>query len=202
MRSIRLLLAGVVAALAVVLFSPAPSYACSCAAAEPVSQYAEWADVVVVGRFEQRTEPDLLFTSADPVVYTVSVDRVLEGSAGPTVEVLSPASGASCGLEGVELGRRYVVFASHMTLEGEPSDALWSLLCGGTQPVSAELLGAIEAATGPGTPPDTGAAYSSTLSLTFDRPVGAGWAVPVALSGGAALALLTGGLWLRLRRAS
>ena len=200
MRTIRVLLAAFLGALAVVALTPAPSYACSCATAEPVSQYADWADVVLVGTVEERVEPAVLSSSADPAVLTLSVDRVLKGGARVTQQVLSPVSGASCGLENVEVGRSYVVFASHRTLDGEPTDALWSLLCDGTRPASPGFVAAIEAATGPGSPPDTGTAHASQLTVTFGRPAGQPLAVPLALGGGGALALLAGSLWLRLRR--
>ena len=108
-----MLLAGFLGALAVVALSPAPSYACSCAMAESVSQYADRADVVLVGTVEERAEPGVLSSSAEPAVLTLSVASVLKGGARATQEVLSPVSGASCGLEDVEVGRSYVVFASH-----------------------------------------------------------------------------------------
>ena len=114
--------------------------------------------------------------------------------------MLSPNSGASCGLEGIEPGRRYVVFASHQSMEGHDADHLWANLCGGTGPATPKLLAAVAEATGPPS------AYQSTLAVTFDEPSDdqpgeddwlADWALPVGLVAGGALVLLTVALWIR-----
>ena len=207
MRILRALLVSVLGALSLVVLTPAPSYACSCASADP-QQFVGWADVVVTGTVRGTAQAD------QTAAYLLDVDRVYQGSSGPVLEVLSPASGASCGLEGVVEGGRYVVFAAAETVDGRPSDALWSNLCGGTAPASQQYVDAVEAVTGPGTPPtpdDQGGqatdelAYTSTLDLTFDgrqRPVPGGGAIAAgaAAAGGLLLSALVGGLWLRWHR--
>jgi hypothetical protein len=145
-----------------------------------------------------------VMSSMDPATYTVEVEDVHKGDAGETIEVLSPNSGASCGLEGIEEGGRYVVFASHQSMEGHDEDHLWANLCGGTAPATSDLVTQVEAATGTPRPPDAGGtAYGSDLEVTYDETPteGAFLAAPVALGAGGALVLLTGLLWLRLSRA-
>ncbi len=116
--------------------------------------------------------------------------------------MLSPNSGASCGLENVVPGRRYVVFASHQSMEGADADHLWANLCGGTGPATPKLLAAVEEVTGA----PTTAAYQSELTVTFDEPtdeqpadddVLADWALPIGLVAGGSLVLLTAALWVR-----
>lgn len=203
MRTIRVLLAGLVGALALVALSPTPSYACSCALSD-TEAFVGFADVVMVGTIDDR-DPPLAGRTTDPAVYTVSVDRVLKGQAAPVVAVLSPDSGASCGLEGIELGQRYVVFAAHRDLMGKDSDQLWAILCGGTAPATDAFVADVQGFTGSGGPPAGGsAAYESDLTVTLDDaggPVGGDWGGPLALAAGGALLLLTGAQWLRLHQA-
>ena len=104
------------------------------------------ADVVVTG-----TVTDVVSLSSQRATgYVVDVDRVFKGEAGSTLEVLSEGSGASCGLENVKPGRRYVMFAGHQTIEGNDSERLWANLCGGTGPATPKLVAAVESATGTG----------------------------------------------------
>lgn len=141
-------LGAVLLALAgVVLVAPGPASACSCVTGD-ARQYVEWADVVVVGAVLDRDPPPPreVMSSGDPATYTVEVARVLKGSAAPTSDVLSAVSGASCGLEGIELGSDYVVFAT------EKGDALWASLCGGTQRATPRFVADVEQVTGPGEP--------------------------------------------------
>jgi hypothetical protein len=207
MRILRALLAAVLGALALVVLTASPSYACSCAAAD-TRQHVERADVVVTGTVRGTAQ------SEQTAAYLLDVDRVYRGSSGPVLEVMSPVNGASCGLEGLVEDGRYVVFAAAETVAGEPSDVLWANLCGGTAPASAQYVDALEAVTGPGSPPaadDHGGvatdelAYTSTLDLRLDGPeravAGGGlFAVAVAATGGLLLSALVGGSWLRWRR--
>lgn len=155
MTFLRSLLAALVAATGLVLAAPAPAFACSCAGGG-ATQFVKWADVVVVGEVTGITPPPEreVMSSGDPATYAVAVDRVLAGQAGATVEVLSAVSGASCGLEGIEVGRDYVLFASYQDIGGEPTEVLWASLCGGTAPASASFVAEVEAVTGAGSPPD------------------------------------------------
>jgi len=197
MRALRLLLAGVLGALSLVVVTATPSFACSCAAAS-TEQYVDGADVVVTGTVADREPPPErpVMSSGDPVTYTVDVERRFKGDGQDPLQVLSAISGASCGLEGVRVGRRYVVFAT----VGRGGD-LWASLCGGTAPWSADLEAGVVAATGPGTVAPPSAAPAGTAGTSGDLPEeaeGGFLAAPVALATGVGLALLAGLLWLRL----
>jgi hypothetical protein len=206
---LRALLAAVVAATGLVLAAPAPAVACSCVTADP-ARLVRWADVVVVGELSgiaAAPERDVI-SSTDPVGYTIAVDRVLKGEAGGTVEVVSARFGASCGLEGLEVGRSYVVLAAHHDIMGKPTDELWASLCGGTAPASRSYIAELEAVTGPGRPPDPGeppaGSGGGTSAGATDSPPGDEAAtraadVPVwAWAAGTALVL--GGILLVTRR--
>lgn len=212
MRLIRALLAALFAALSLVVVTASPSFACSCIM-NGIEQHVEGAEVVVTGTVTEITPPPQrrVMSSMDPATYTVEVEDVHKGDVGETIAVLSPNSGASCGLEGIEEGGRYVVFASHQSMGSRDPDQWWANLCGGTAPATPDLVADVEAATGTPRPPDAGdTAYGSDLETTYDeRPTGAGpeetegafLAAPAAMGAGGALVLLAGVLWLRLRRA-
>jgi len=207
MRALRLLLAGAFAALSLVVFTASPSFACSCAAAG-TAQYVDGATVVFTGTVTDKEPPPKrpVMSSGDPITYTFDVERWFKGEEQSPLPVLSPMSGASCGIEGVRPGQRYVVFAS----EGRGGD-LWASLCGGTAPWSAGLEADVEAAAGAGTPPDdapadppsdvsAGADGEAVEAPEPESPEAEGGflAAPVALASGLGLVLLAGVLWLRL----
>lgn len=169
MTRLRLLLAALVGALAVLVLAPGPASACSCVASD-TADFVERAEVVVVASVDDVQRPRGLFTStADLAHYDLTVEQVLKGEATPRLAVLSAQSGASCGLEGVQEGARYVVFADR-----EPSGALTASLCGGTQPASEQLV--LETTEAVGADGRGSAAYGSILTLTYDEPAGGGLA--------------------------
>lgn len=203
MRALRLLLAGALGALSWVVLVAPPSYACSCAVTG-TAELVDHASVVVTGTITDKQPPPRrpVMSSTDPVTYTVAVDRAYKGDTADRIEVLSAVSGASCGLEGVRVGQRYLVFADH----GRGGD-LWASLCGGTAPWSADLEADVVAAAGPGTavPPSVAPAGGGEpavdpgpVAAELEAAEGGFLAVPVALAAGAALVLLTLVLWLRL----
>ena len=212
MRTIRGLVAALLVGLGVIAFAPTPAYACSCVGGT-APDFVDGADVVVTGTMEERDEPAVGDSSADPVTYTISVDRVYKGTATPAQAVLTPMSGASCGLENIKLGERYVVFGSYQSLMGEPSDDLWATLCGGTDRATPEYVAAVEEAAGEGAPPSSegdtasdpgpdGDQSSDGNLAGDDQPAqpAVPLAAPMALASGGALIVLTGLLWLRLWR--
>ena len=209
MRALRLLLAGVLGALSLVVLAASPSFACSCARVS-TAEYVDHATVVFTGTVADKEPPPKrrVMSSMDPVTYTFEVERSFKGDVASPTEVLSAMSGASCGLEGVRTGDRYVVFAD----QGRGGD-LWASLCGGTAPWSADLEADVVAASGPGVVAPPSAAPAGTAGSTQEpggddgtRPTGAGpeeaeggfLAVPVAVAAGLGLVLLAGALWLRL----
>jgi hypothetical protein len=143
----RLLLAALLGAAGLVLFTPAAAHACSCVGGD-VAAYADRADVVFTGTLVEVTPPParLSWSSGDPATYSFDVERVHQGDIGPSTEVRSAVSGASCGLEGMQTGSRYVVFA---TLD----DGLWANLCGGTDLVRPGVVRRLERAVGPARAP-------------------------------------------------
>ena len=158
MRLLRILLVMVLPSCLVVLAAPAPpAAACSCVGGD-ASDFAEWADTVFVGTLDEVTTPLMapVFSSTDTVTYEFSVGTVYEGEARERTHVQSVRSGASCGLEGLVLQHSYVVFAAHRTIDGEPSEALWANLCGGTAPASKALVADVEAVLGSGAAPQPG----------------------------------------------
>jgi hypothetical protein len=95
------------------------------------------------------------------------VERVFKGSAAATQAVLSPHSGASCGLElrGYPPGPpegRFVVFAND-TVDGDewafPGGNLVAHLCGGTRSADEPLALSVD-----GRPPDPGVALPIGLT--------------------------------------
>jgi hypothetical protein len=183
-------------ALSFLVLAPAPSFACSCAQMATDGQ-VKTADVVVRGTVESRSpaDPD----PAGEVTYAVDVTDVYKGSAPRHLEVRSPASGASCGLENIDLGREYVVFAYEGT--GAERGELWANLCGGTAPASPALVREVERSTGAPAPPTAGSTGPEARS-TDQAAAAAGAPVwPWAAGGVFVLGGATGALVLRRRRA-
>lgn len=185
-----LLLVPVVVAALLVL-PTAPAWACSCVSAT-TAEYTKRSDVVLRGALEAVDEPSGLqepSTGQPARSYRFSVTGVYRGTAAPTTWVGSSADGASCGLEGLEPGREYVVFAQ------ERANGLWASLCGGTGPADAALVGQVEAVSGTAHAPVSTVTVAPNGDTPAARPAGSvapgrdrGWLVP--LLGGTALALV------------
>ena len=145
MNPVRVLLAALLGVAAVAVVGP-PAHACSCAEVG-VPAHVRSADVVLLATVTRIEEPPLrrIMSSGDPRTYHLDVDTVFEGRAAG--EVRSAMSGASCGLEGIVEGDRYLIFA-----EDRDQDGLWAGLCGGTSPVTPALVRRVVAVTGPGEP--------------------------------------------------
>lgn len=148
------LLPTLVAALLVPL-AAAPAYACSCVGLTLPAR-AERADAVFTGTVTDRSGPEIgpdgVWSSTDPVTYTVDVDGVYKGRLVAETEwVVSSALGASCGLE-VKVDRRYAFFPSFgadgSLSEPAPGQLVGSL-CDGTTAVNPRVLDELQAALGP-----------------------------------------------------
>lgn len=148
MTTLRLLIAGVLAACGLVLVTPAASHACSCVSGTPRA-HVEWADVVFTGALMEMEPPPrrAVMSSTDPNTYTFSVTRALEGEVDSFAVVESAMSGASCGLEGMKVGREYVVFATHH------QGRLISGLCSGTEEANPALVERVAEITDAAPPP-------------------------------------------------
>lgn len=163
------MLAALVLGAGLALLGSAPAFACSCAMLS-LDEYTEHADVVFAGTLTDIDEPRRLpvVSSAEESRYTFEVDAVYAGDPAPVTRVGSAWSGASCGLEGMQVGERYVVFA-YVHDEG-----LAASLCGGTGPASPRLEGQVSNALGPATLPDPGGTHGGAPS-PFPSPATA-WA--------------------------
>ena len=151
-RLARFGLAVTVAAGSFVL-GAASAAACSCGGASD-AQLLEWADVVFTGElidysFRADADGDGLRSSADPAVWTFAVTDVWKGEALAVQPVLSPVSGASCGLE-IPTSGTFHVFANNTDptdwLE-YPAGGIQANLCGGTRSVDDGALAFAEETT-------------------------------------------------------
>jgi hypothetical protein len=198
--AVTLLLSGLLMAAGLLVATPAS--ACSCVG-QTTQEFFDRADAVFTARLVSREEPAPMTSSADPALHVFAVDTVFKGTAHEEQAVLSPVSGATCGLELVGEGP-FVVFASRSTdLGGEPFAALAddqyvAFLCGGTAPLTPALeaeLTALSPAPAPSEePPAPGAA----------GPADAGSALPgPAIAAVVALGLVVGsGALVHRRRRS
>ena len=182
---------------ALLVLPSSPAWACSCAS-PTTAQSVGRADVVLRGTLADVDESAGLnepSSGARAVSYRFAVSEVFRGAASATTWVGSAADGASCGLEGLEAGREYVVFAQ------ERGDRLWAGLCDGTATATSDLVADVEAVTGSGHPP-----VRADVVDPAAQPPGAvaparegAWLVP--LVGGLALALVLGvALWVVVLR--
>jgi hypothetical protein len=151
LRLLRAALTTVVTAAALVALPSGPAFACSCVGGD-TRDFVDWADLVVVGTVVDHVpDADGPLGGDGTTTYTVEVDRVYEGGTTATTEITSSSSGASCGLEGIELGTRYVVFGNRDDDGGHSAT-----LCGGTAPASDRLVSQVEAVVGGGRAPAPG----------------------------------------------
>lgn len=159
-----------------VLLAPAPAYACSCMM-PTVQQSLDGADVVVVGTVESVVESGVGRHGLDDIV-RLDVQQVLKGEATRTQDVVS----RDCNGSALSPGMTGVIF-----LQREGGE-LSAHLCGGSgfhEP--AEVIAAV------------GQAQEPIPGATRIRRDGADLALPLALGAGAALVLMAGSLWIRLR---
>lgn len=115
-----------------------PAVACSCVQSS-LPDFVERADVVGSGRLVERE----YVRDGQDVVYTFAGTGTFEGELPPEFDVRSSASSASCGIEGLVVGRDYLLF-----LEDEDG-ALSANLCGGTRRLTPGYADRVAALTGP-----------------------------------------------------
>jgi hypothetical protein len=181
-RTTTCLLVACVLLLAGWVWAPAAS-ACSCVGGT-TAEHADRADVVFVGRLLTR-EVAGGSSSTDPALHVFAVETVWKGTAAAEQGVVSPASGASCGLE---LGGDgpFLVFAT--TSSDLPAGQLAAGLCGGTTPLSPELAAELPTITRGPEEPGPGAAGTELAGGLSGWALGAGALAVIALGlGGAVL---------------
>ncbi len=121
----RLFVAGVLAATAVVAATATPAHACSCAMPDPRSLLTQ-SDGAFVGRLLARRD-----AGDGRAIFTFRVERRVKGALGTTVDVESATDGAACGLEttvgariGLFLERRDGRWTSSLCWQVSPEDLL------------------------------------------------------------------------------
>jgi len=195
-RWASIVLTVLVSSASLVTWGAGPALACSCAY-QRTGEFAAAADEIFTGTLTAITEPPRtgVVSSTDPITYTVAVDAVYRGDVGPVASFESAMSGASCGLEGMAVDRRYLVFVS---TDG-PKRAATS--CGGTAPARPARVDAVERLTGAPADPATavgartsGAAAGAGDEVSSGQQAVPAWTIVVAGIGAAAL------LGARLRR--
>lgn len=195
---------------ALVVLGATPAQACSCAGGT-TAEFAERADAVFTARLVAREVPRELRTSADPALHVFVVDAVAKGVVSERQEVLSPVSGASCGLELTGQGP-VAVFATRTAdaFPGIPTpeledDQYFAYLCGGTAPLTPQLaadlgpLRPVAADPGPAVPGPAVPVQPRAVSTT--SPDRDGPSAALLVLGGGAVLLGAGALVLRRRRA-
>jgi hypothetical protein len=196
MRPLRVLLAAIVTACGLVLLSPAPpASACSCVVAGP-ARHVAGADIVFVGTLTQGP-PSESFSSGS-VTYGFDVHRVYKGELETRADVTSSGSGASCGLEGMEVGTTYLMFADAT----RRPDLASASLCGGSGPTSPNLSERMDALLGPGSTPDPPAQVAGATDGVQGSVGSRNWTVGYALLGLSAVLLVAIGWVLSPRGAS
>ncbi|CAB4962781.1 unannotated protein [freshwater metagenome] len=150
-----------VSGASLVTWGAGPALACSCAY-QRTGEFAAAADEIFTGTLTAMTEPPRtgVVSSTDPITYTVAVDVVYRGDVGSVAFFESAMSGASCGLEGMAVDRRYLVF---VTTDGSERAAT---SCGGTAPATPGRVDAIERLTG--APAEPAVATDATTSRAAD----------------------------------
>lgn len=150
-QAVRTGLATVLFVPALVLLPSTAALACSCAAAD-TEELLGYVDTVAVGELTAVDPPPGRDEgSLSQVTYTAVLDAVFKGDPDNPLTFRSASHGASCGLEGMSVGRDYVFFVR----DGK------SGLCDGTAPATERLIAEVEAVTGPGqqvAAPDPGTA--------------------------------------------
>ncbi len=151
---VTLLLGGVLMAGGLLVAPPAS--ACSCVGGT-TQEFLDRADAVFTGRLLSR-DPERPDGPASAALHVFAVDTVLKGVVHERQGVVSPQSGASCGLE-LSGDGPFVVFATRSTdLGGTPFAVLEdgqyaAFLCGGTAPLTPTSEAELAAATAGGGPP-------------------------------------------------
>jgi hypothetical protein len=156
-------------------------------------QYVENADVVVAGELvsTEQTPPNDkgVISSSDPTTYTVAVSAIYKGKPTSELSFRSAADGASCGVEGLKEGRKYVYFLDRS------KGGYTANLCNGTGQVPEAKIAAITS------PAQAPVPESTVIDEDLPAQNAVPWLYPT-LGAGALVALGAALLGLRRRRAA
>ena len=175
----RRVLLAVAVVFGILVLTPSPSWACSCAVRQSAQQIG--AAVTVAAGTVGWTATD-----GQTRTYEVDFDTVYKGSAARSEKLVTAANAAACGVGDLTTGRRYLFF-----IEGQHPGVMRIGLCGGTTPYDAALARQVEAVTGPPGKPLTPRTAGPTSEDDSDRTraVAVGAAALLAIATGAALFL-------------
>ncbi len=209
MKTLRGVLVVLLSAFGLVALGSATAYACSCVQQTPRSAY-DGAAVVVDATVVQQDSPSRITGSTDTVRYLLDVHTVYKGFATERLEVGTVASGASCGLEGIEVDDRQVFFLYETTgEEWDPDTALAANLCGGTGQFTPDQVERVaEGRTPPSSEASPVVGPAAGPVARDPEPGGPSrlWPTSAELTayavGGSLLLLLLAGGWVLLRRRS
>jgi hypothetical protein len=177
----RWLVTAIVAALALVGAMPSPACACSCVQAS-VRDHFERADAVFAGRLVSRDDG---LVPGDKATLVFEVSTVYKGEVAARQEIVTNASGASCGLELTGEGP-HLVFGNADEMEHEPAPAegqYVSSLCGGSRPFDAAAraeLAPLVKATEPAPLATATPGNATPASATPANRLPAGWWIAAA----------------------
>jgi hypothetical protein len=176
---VRRWILAVAIAFGLLVLTPSPSWACSCAITKPAQQ-AEAAVTIASGTV------DWTASDGQTRTYKVDFDAVYKGSAAESEKLSTAASEAACGVGDLAPGRRYLFF-----IDGEHPGTMRIGLCGGTTAYDDRLAGQVQAVTGPPGKPVSAPRPSASTDDNRGRTVavGVGAAAVLALTTGAAFVL-------------
>ena len=121
----------------ILVLTPSPSWACSCAISS-TPQQVRGAVTVASGTV------DWTATDGQTRTYKVDFDAVYKGSVAASEKLGTSASEASCGVSDLAPGKRYFFF-----IDGQHPGAMRIGLCSGTTPYADALARQITSITGP-----------------------------------------------------
>lgn len=162
------------------VLTPSPSWACSCAAAD-TAEHVRYAGTVAAGTV------DWTATDGQTRSYSVDFDTVYKGAAAGSEKLLTSAHEASCGLADLATGKRYLFF-----IEGRHPGAMRVGLCGGTVAYDESVAREVERVTGPPGKPLPPPAVEAAGETAGGRRH-AGLVVALGLGAAALLAVAAGG---------
>ena len=143
-----------------------PAIACSCVRSS-LADIADRNDVVASARLVDRE------VAGQELEYTFSGEALFKGDAPEEFVVRTSAQSSACGLTGLVVGRRYVLYVD------EERDGFTTTSCDGTGRATPSYLSKVEAVTGPSTPLGaTTAGQSSTATIDAARVVAAALSGP------------------------
>jgi hypothetical protein len=166
----------------ILVLTPSPSWACSCAVTATAGQVKR-AVTIAAGTVKWSA------TDGQTRTFSVTFDTVYKGAAANSEKLVTAASEAACGAGDLATGQRYLFF-----IDGEHPGTMRINLCGGTTAYDDAVADEVEAITGPPGKPVSAPAAESLSGNDSDRTA------MVAVGAAALLALATSAAFFLRRR--